>query len=100
GRRAPSAPLIVAGKIAADLVDHFERAEQFAVSPAERHAQQRARLEGELTVDAAIDFLLLLFDLFVDAPRFACLHDLPNDATIVGNPQFATFDPQRRAAHE
>ena len=51
----PSAASSSAVKLPVELVDHLERAEQFAAGRAKRHAQQRARLIAELAIDVAID---------------------------------------------
>jgi predicted proteasome-type protease len=56
--------LIVGREIAADLVEHLERAEQIAFASAERDADERPRLKLQLLIDAAIDLALIRRDAF------------------------------------
>ncbi len=90
-------PFVVRRKIAGQLVDHFEGAEQLAVAAAQRHAQQSARLIAQVPIDLAIDLCLLGG---IDAAWLAAMDNLADHARVVGNSQFAPFDSQGRPADQ
>ena len=92
--------LVVRGKIAADLVEHFKRTEQIPLATAKRHADERPCLKLQLLIDAAVDLALVGGDVGIDAPRLARLNHLADDAGVIGNPQLASFDAERRPADE
>ncbi len=90
--------LILVREIARALVDQLERAEQRAATTSQGYTQQRACLESELLIDAAVD--LLLPRLAIHAPRLTRMDDLPDDPRVFRNPQLSAFHAQRRTADQ
>ncbi len=83
---------------AAQAVDDLEGPEQLARLAPQRHAEQRSRAVAELGVDLVVDGLRL--DRGIHAAGLAGAEYLAHHAPVVGNPQLALLDAQRRPAHQ
>ena len=92
------AALVVGGERAGPFVENFERTQSRTVWRDERHAEDRFRAIAGLLVDRAIDLLFVV--LAADTSRLAGLNHLADDAGIVGQPQLAASDSQRRSADD
>src|SRR5689334_2707050 len=91
-------PLVIGRERAAALVEHFKSAEDIAVLTGEWNAKERTRFEFQTLVDSPIDFTLLGRDVGIDAPCFARMNYLADNARVVGDAQLAAANAHRWSA--